>query len=141
MCFALSVFLFGIVTYRFRVRSDERNPFVQITRVFVRAVKNRHAAAALEGVAIEEERAHFSMSDIEDAKAILKLLPICLARLPFTIVYQQSTTFFTKQGATMDRFTERKCLETALEHGLLDLPKETVPMSIWWITPICVITL
>lgn len=32
-------------------------------------------------------------------------------------------------------FTERKRLETALEHGLIDLPKETVPMSIWWLTP------
>ncbi|XP_047960567.1 protein NRT1/ PTR FAMILY 5.10-like isoform X2 [Salvia hispanica] len=225
MCFALSVFLFGIVTYRFRVKSDERNPFVQIARVFVRAVKNRHAvtnwraaAAASEGVAIEEEGGHFrfvlgflielngeevcSMSDIEDAKAILKLLPICLACLPFTVVYQQSTTFFTKQGATMDRhitsniqipaaalqafvpgsiilfvpfyehvlipiaraishkptgisllqrigtglvlgivcmvvagFTERIRLEIALQHWLFDLPKETVPMSIWWLVP------
>lgn len=143
-----------------------------------------------------------STSDVEDAKAVLKLLPICLACLPFAVVYSQSTTLFTKQGATMDRhitsnlqipaaavlaftpgsiilfvpfyerviipiarnithttngisllqrigtglflgtvcmiiaaLTEMKRLETAFDHGLSDLPKETVPMSIWWLIP------
>ncbi|XP_047976425.1 protein NRT1/ PTR FAMILY 5.10-like [Salvia hispanica] len=217
MCFSLFVFVFGIGTYRFRVKSDQRNPFVRITRVFVRALKNRRASSP-EGVAIEEEVAHFrfldqaslesngeeacSMNDVEDAKAILKLLPIYLACLPFGVVYQQSATLFTKQGVTMDRhvtsnfqipaaalqvftassiilfvplyeavliplaraishkptgisllqrigtglvlgvvcmvvagFTERKRLETALEHGLVDSPEETVPMSAWWLIP------
>ncbi|KAG6435268.1 hypothetical protein SASPL_100138 [Salvia splendens] len=150
MCFSLFVFLFGIGTYRFRVKSDQRNPFVRITRVFMIAMKNRHASA-LEGVAIEEEGAQFrfldqaslesngeevcSMNDVEDAKAILKLLPIYLACLPFGVVYQQSATLFTKRGVTMDRFTERKRLETALEHGLVDFPEETVPMSAWWLIP------
>ncbi|XP_057793624.1 protein NRT1/ PTR FAMILY 5.10-like [Salvia miltiorrhiza] len=219
MCFALFVFLLGIVTYRFQVKSDDgRNPFVRITRVFVLAMKNQHAVAPVDMAAVEEEGAHFrfldkaslehsgeevcSMSDVEDAKSILKLLPICLACLPFAIVYSQSTTLFTKQGATMDRhitsdfqipaaalqaftpgsiilfvpfyehvlnpiaraishkpigisllqrigtglvlgivcmvvagFTARRRLEISLEHGLLDLPAETVPMSIWWLAP------
>jgi peptide/histidine transporter 3/4 len=26
-------------------------------------------------------------------------------------------------------------LKTAQEHGLVDLPKQTVPMSIWWLVP------
>ncbi|KAH6834043.1 Major facilitator superfamily protein [Perilla frutescens var. hirtella] len=223
MCFALLVFLLGMVTYRFRVKRDERrNPFMRITRVFMEAVKNRDATRA--GIAVEEEAqsilpsegAQFrfldqaileengekvcSINDVEDAKAILKLLPICLACLPFAIVYSQSTTLFTKQGTTMDRhiissdfqipaaalqaftpgsiilfvpfyerllipiaraighkpsllqrigsglflgivcmviagLTERKRLETALEHGLVDLPEETVPMSVWWLVP------
>ncbi|XP_047976426.1 protein NRT1/ PTR FAMILY 5.10-like [Salvia hispanica] len=213
MCFALFVFVLGIGTYRFRVQSDRRrNPFVRIARVFVRR------AASPERVAIEEEGTHFRfldqasleshgeevcrVNDVEDAKAILKLLPICLACVPFAAVYQQTTTLFTKQGVTMDRhitssfqvpaaalqaFTagsiilfvplyecallplaraishkptgisllqrigaglvsgivcmvvagviERKRLETALEHGLADLPGETVPMSAWWLIP------
>lgn len=58
MCFALFVFLFGMVTYRFRVKSDGGNPFVRIGRVFVRAVKNRHATTRV-GVAIEEEGSQF----------------------------------------------------------------------------------
>ncbi|KAG6431972.1 hypothetical protein SASPL_103544 [Salvia splendens] len=202
---------------KFRMKSDQRNPFVRIIRVFVKAVKNRHASV-LEGVAIKEEGAQFrfldqaslesngeevcSMNDVEDAKAILKLLPIYLACLPFGIVYQQSATLFTKQGVTIDRhvtsnfqipaaalqvftagsiilfvplyegvliplaraishkptgisllqrigtglvlgvvcmvvagFTERRRLETALEHRLVDFPEETVPMSTWWLVP------
>lgn len=30
---------------------------------------------------------------------------------------------------------ERKRLETALEYGLIDNPKATVPMSFWWLAP------
>ncbi|XP_022856929.1 protein NRT1/ PTR FAMILY 5.10-like [Olea europaea var. sylvestris] len=30
---------------------------------------------------------------------------------------------------------ERKRLKTAVEYGLVDLPKATVPMSVWWLLP------
>ncbi|GER48247.1 major facilitator superfamily protein [Striga asiatica] len=140
--------------------------------------------------------------DIEDAKTILRLLPICLTCLVYSTVYSQSTTFFTKQGATMDRhitasfqlpaaslqsftaaslvlfipiyervlvpvaraltrkptgisllqrvgtgvflsvismtvagFVENKRLKVALEHGLVDSPGETIPMSVLWLGP------
>lgn len=53
MCFALLVFLFGMVTYRFRLKSDERNPFVRIARVLVKAGQNWKAVPA--DAAIEEE--------------------------------------------------------------------------------------
>ncbi|KAI3464331.1 hypothetical protein Pfo_020994 [Paulownia fortunei] len=231
MCLALIVFWLGSMTYRFHINSDQRNPFVRISRVFVKAAKNWQAAPTV--ISIEQEAqqihphpregAHFSrfldkallepngpkdiekvcsIGDIEDAKAILRLLPICFTCLAYAIVYSQSSTLFTKQGATMDRyisnsfqipaaalqsfiaaslvlfiplyegvlvpiaraisqkpsgismlqrtgagiflsiismviagFIERKRLATAFEYGLVDLPKATVPMSVWWLVP------
>ena len=143
-----------------------------------------------------------SVSDVEDTKALLKLVPIWITSLAYATVFAQTTTFFTKQGATLDRtivsgfkipaaslqifigfaiilfipvydrivvpiargltrkpsgitmlqrigtgmvfsaismvtaaLVEMKRLETAKEHGLVDLPNVTVPMSIWWLVP------
>jgi len=41
--------------------------------------------------------------EVEEAKAVLSLIPIWLCSLVFGIVFAQSPTFFTKQGSTMDR--------------------------------------
>ncbi|KAH6775111.1 hypothetical protein C2S52_012672 [Perilla frutescens var. hirtella] len=46
MCLALVVFLLGSMTYRFHISSDERNPFVRIGRVFVKAARNWKATPA-----------------------------------------------------------------------------------------------
>ena len=46
-----------------------------------------------------------SFSDIEEAKAVLKLFPIWITSLVFGILPAQLSTFFTKQGITMDRST------------------------------------
>lgn len=43
------------------------------------------------------------MAEIEEAKAVLRLIPIWITSVVYTIVHAQSPTFFTKQGATMDR--------------------------------------
>lgn len=40
MCFSLIVFLLGSFTYRFSKKSDERNPFLRIGQVFIRAARN-----------------------------------------------------------------------------------------------------
>lgn len=198
MCFSLTAFLLGSFTYRFPINPDQRNPFVRISRVFVESAKNR---LTKHDSPVFVEKA-CSTSDVEDAKAIRRLVPIWITCLTYAIVYAQSTTLFTKQGATMDRnvtksfripsaalqsFTpaslvvfipiydrvlvpvaraitkkpsgismlqrvgagmflsvvsmvvaaiiERKRLEKAREHGLVDLPGETVPMSVWWLGP------
>ncbi|KAI9083055.1 hypothetical protein K1719_034959 [Acacia pycnantha] len=44
-----------------------------------------------------------SLKEVEAAKAILRLIPIWAKSLVFGIVFAQVATFFTKQGATMNR--------------------------------------
>lgn len=50
-----------------------------------------------------KEDGEVSISDIEGAKSILRLIPILTTCLVFAIVFAQVFTFFTKQGVTMDR--------------------------------------
>ncbi|KAK6129607.1 hypothetical protein DH2020_036652 [Rehmannia glutinosa] len=129
MCFALVVFLLGSMTYRFPINNGERNPFVRIGRVFVKAARNWRTAPTI--ISIEEEVQQIlphagtkfkfldkavlapdgsdedgnicSLGDIDDAKTILRLVPIWTACLGYAIVFAQGSTLFTKQGATMDR--------------------------------------
>jgi peptide/histidine transporter 3/4 len=44
-----------------------------------------------------------SISEVEEAKAVIRLIPIWVTSLVYAIVFAQPSTFFTKQGATMDR--------------------------------------
>ncbi|XP_074304786.1 protein NRT1/ PTR FAMILY 5.10-like [Silene latifolia] len=44
-----------------------------------------------------------SKSEVEEAKALLRLFPIWATSLVFGIIFAQSSTFFTKQAATLDR--------------------------------------
>eukprot|EP00253_Pinus_taeda_P011142 PITA_11142 len=44
-----------------------------------------------------------TVQDVEEVKAVLGLSPIWMSCLMFGVVCAQSSTFFTKQGATMDR--------------------------------------
>ncbi|KAI3464333.1 hypothetical protein Pfo_020996 [Paulownia fortunei] len=228
MCFALIIFLLGSMTYRFRINSDERNPFVRIGWVFVKAARNWQAVPT--AISTEEEAQRIlphedtkfkfldkaipasdgseedgnvcSVGDIDDAKAILRLVPIWSACFGYAIVCAQASTLFTKQGATMDRYitygfqipaaslqslislsivvfipiydgilvpiaraitkkpagismlqrigtgiflsflymviaalVERQRLAAAIEYGLEDKPKATIPMSVWWLAP------
>ncbi|KAA0043476.1 protein NRT1/ PTR FAMILY 5.10-like [Cucumis melo var. makuwa] len=229
MVFALAIFLLGTRTYRFGNTGDEENPFVRIGRVFIIAIRNRHVnsseIAHLEEThgllphhnskkfrflekalivpnSLKEDGHACNINEVEEAKAVLRLVPIWVTCLAYAIVFSQSSTFFIKQGVTMDRsivvgfevpaaslqsfiglgiiislliydriliptarkFTgkpsgitmlqrigfgmllsiismvvaalvEGKRLKTAQEHGLVDLPKATIPLSIWWLVP------
>ncbi|KAE8702714.1 Protein NRT1/ PTR FAMILY 5.10 [Hibiscus syriacus] len=175
MAFGLLVFLLG-TTYRFSVKGDEVSPM--------------------------EQGEACSIREVEAAKAVLKLVPIWATSLIHAVVLAQSSTLFTRQGATMDRsittgleipaatlqyfisisvlllipiydrifvplarsitgkpagitmlqtigtgialsaiamviaaLVEMKRLKTAREHGLVDKPEVTVPMSVWWLMP------
>ncbi|RZC73453.1 hypothetical protein C5167_048938 [Papaver somniferum] len=44
-----------------------------------------------------------SIDQVEDAKTVLRLVPIWLSCLTYAVVVAQSMTFFTKQGSTMNR--------------------------------------
>ncbi|KAK8643171.1 hypothetical protein V6N13_012477 [Hibiscus sabdariffa] len=130
MVVGLAVFLLGTTTYRYSIRGDEESPFVRIGRVFILAVNNRKTASS--AIAAEEEARGTlpsesskqfkflnkallapdglkeqgkvcSIGEVEEAKTVISLAPIWAASLFYAIVYAQTTTFFTKQGATMDR--------------------------------------
>ncbi|XP_074263504.1 protein NRT1/ PTR FAMILY 5.10-like [Silene latifolia] len=229
MVIALLLFIVGTFTYRFIKISEEQSPFSRIGRVFVRATKNRHAngfavenaeetqlikshrgseqfrfldKALLVPDASKETGTLSSKSEVEEAKALLRLFPIWATSLVYGIIFAQMSTFFTKQGVTLDRtigsnftipaaalqssigifiiifipiydcllipfarsFTgkpsgisvlqrigtglfisivcmvvaaiiEKRRLDIALHYGLIDSPKATVPMSIWWLLP------
>ncbi|XP_012478197.2 protein NRT1/ PTR FAMILY 5.10 [Gossypium raimondii] len=132
MAVGLVVFLLGTMTYRYSVKGDEESPIVTIGRVFILAVRNRktsYSAIAAEeearGILATESSKQFkflnkallapdgskeqgevcSIREVEEAKAVIRLAPIWATSLIYAIAFAQSSTFFTKQGATMDRST------------------------------------
>ncbi|XP_052201221.1 LOW QUALITY PROTEIN: protein NRT1/ PTR FAMILY 5.10-like [Diospyros lotus] len=229
MVFSLAIFLLGTITYRFGIKTEDNSPFVRIGKVFVNTARRWRAAPL--AMAVEEETQGIlphqgsdqfkflnkallapdgskedgnvcSISEVEDAKAVLRLVPIWTACLAYALVFAQCSTLFTKQGVTMDRsigpsfdmpaaalqsfinlsivvfipiydrvfvpiartitrepsgitmlqrvgiglllsticmviaaIVERKRLETAIKYRLVDKPKETIPMSVWWLVP------
>ncbi|KNA04048.1 hypothetical protein SOVF_203310 [Spinacia oleracea] len=229
MVIAQLIFLLGTTTYRYTMKGEGENPFKRVGRVFVAAAQNWNATYPEVGESEEvlETELHVgsrqfmflnkallapemsarniktcSMSEVEEAKAVLGLFLIGTTILVYAIVIAQPATFFTKQGITLDRsigsnffipaaalqcviyicififiplydrllvpiarkltgkpagismlqrigtgllisiftmviaaVTERKRLNTALQHGLIDFPDVTIPMSIWWLLP------
>lgn len=130
MAFGLIIFLLGTWTYRFRTNGDDTNAFVRISQVFVRAARNwRTTSSQLTGEeesqgllpyqgseqfkflnkallthgGLKEDGKVSSISEVEEAKAVLRLFPIWATCLVYAIVFSQSSTFFTKQGVTLDR--------------------------------------
>ncbi|CAI9786955.1 unnamed protein product [Fraxinus pennsylvanica] len=130
MSLALILFLLGTTTYRFSMQSDERSPFVRIGQVFLNAARNWQTTPAaiskeeeVQGILPYEGSQQFkflnkallasdgskengkvcSIIEIEEAKAIIRLVPIWITCLGYAIVFSQSSTLFTKQGVTMDR--------------------------------------
>ncbi|VVA95002.1 unnamed protein product [Arabis nemorensis] len=121
MLLALLLFLLGTKTYRFSTRRGRnKNPFARIGRVFIEAVKNTkqpdfdiynpNEKLLLQAHQSSKQfrfldRAAIScdLAEIEEAKAVLKIVPIWMTCLVYAIVYSQSSTFFTKQGSAMDR--------------------------------------
>nr|XP_011464751.1 PREDICTED: protein NRT1/ PTR FAMILY 5.10-like [Fragaria vesca subsp. vesca] len=130
MILALIIFVGGTRTYRYSIKGEEESPFVRISKVFVAALGNWRTSPS--AIASEEESRgtlpHQSseqykflnkallapddlmkngkmctIAEVEEAKAVLRLFPIWATCLVYGTVFAQSTTFFTKQGATMDR--------------------------------------
>ncbi|KAJ0804544.1 putative proton-dependent oligopeptide transporter family, MFS transporter superfamily [Helianthus annuus] len=128
MGFALMIFLFGTITYRFQEKMEEKNAFARISHVFVTAARNRRvtslaisAEQETSGIMPHQDSQNFrflnqalfstngsnedgtvcSADEVEEAKAILRLIPIWVSCLGYGIVFAQTSTLFTKQGATM----------------------------------------
>ncbi|CAN8313257.1 unnamed protein product [Cochlearia groenlandica] len=225
MVMALAIFWLGRKTYRYPKRNlqEKENAFARIGQIFVAAFKNRKLSlkhSGLEDGPLEERKSQLdflakamllrdeggvepcSFHDVEDAKAMVRLIPIWLTVVVASIPYAQYSTYFTKQGVTVDRkifpgveippasllsfisisvlisvpiyervllpitrkitkrpngitmlqrigagmvlstfnmvlaaLVEAKRLRIAKEHGLIDKPDATVPMSIYWFVP------
>ncbi|KAK7388016.1 hypothetical protein VNO78_22816 [Psophocarpus tetragonolobus] len=85
----------------------------KIGRVFLAAIRNRssnlHQSSGKFSfldkawLRIEEEGSCCSLSEVEEAKGMLRLGPIWATCLVYTIAFAQVPTFFTKQGVNMDR--------------------------------------
>ncbi|XP_050375886.1 protein NRT1/ PTR FAMILY 5.10-like isoform X2 [Argentina anserina] len=130
MVLALLIFLGGTRTYRYSIKSDEESPFVRIGKVFTTALRNRRTSplaiaseedsrgmlphrsseqfkflnkALFPPDKLKENEKVYTITEVEEAKAVLRLFPIWVTCLVYAIVFAQFSTFFTKQGATMDR--------------------------------------
>lgn len=130
MGIALVIYLLGTVTYRFSISSAEKNPFMRIGQVFVNATRNWRSSltaisadeeawgtlnhqgsqqfkflnkALLSPDGSKEDTKVCSIGEVEEAKAILRLVPIWGSCLVYGILFAQSPTLFTKQGVTMNR--------------------------------------
>lgn len=103
MLCAFVIFLAGTPTYRlYAPNSDAESPFVRLARGFAALGRNssfsfgrkRHHPA-------DEDSTDKVLSD--EARAVLRLLPIWATCLAYGVVYAQVTTLFNKQGRTLDR--------------------------------------
>ncbi|PWA38797.1 proton-dependent oligopeptide transporter family [Artemisia annua] len=124
MGFALIIFMLGTRTYRFGEKTEERSAFVRIGQVFVIAARNwQTSPSAISSELPHQDSQQFkflnkalvspngsnedgtvcSLDEVEEARAVLRLVPIWVTCLGYAIVFVQPTTLFTKQGATMDR--------------------------------------
>ncbi|XP_024971823.1 protein NRT1/ PTR FAMILY 5.10-like isoform X2 [Cynara cardunculus var. scolymus] len=130
MCFSLIIFLLGTTTYRFGEKMEDKSAFIRIGQVFVEAARNwRTTPSAISAEAqaygnlphqgsqqfrflnkallspdgSSEDGTICSISEVEEAKAVLRLVPIWASCLAYATVFSQTSTLFTKQGATMNR--------------------------------------
>lgn len=134
MAIALVVFLMGTRTYMYTFKGQEKNPFFRIGKVFANAARNWQTTnsvilnemeaqgtlhpessnqykflykALLAPVVSQGEGGVCSINEIEDAKAVLSLLPIWVSCLVYAIVFAQPPTFFTEQGTSELLWTEQ----------------------------------
>ncbi|CAN6985063.1 unnamed protein product [Brassica oleracea var. botrytis] len=106
MVMALAIFFLGRKTYRYPKRTHEKNNngFVRIGRVFFGAIKNRKLMNLNKAMLLGEEDVEpCSNMDVEDAKGLVRLIPIWITSMVSMIPYAQYSTLFTKQGVTVDR--------------------------------------
>ncbi|CAM0955382.1 unnamed protein product [Alopecurus aequalis] len=115
MAFALAVFLLGTRTYRYYVSdSKQRSLFARASETFAAWRNSRRkstnplpATSGPESSAhVDEEEQELVISNqdlVEEAKSVLRLFPIWATCLIYAVAFSQSSTFFTKQAATLDR--------------------------------------
>ncbi|XP_020082286.1 protein NRT1/ PTR FAMILY 5.10-like [Ananas comosus] len=109
MFLALVIFLLGTKTYRCYIVEKE-SPFARIGKMFLSLARSWKASLLRPREDIERQQTKSSTSEdeceqkrIDEAKGVLQLFPIWATSLVYAVVFAQLTTFFTKQGRTLDR--------------------------------------
>ncbi|KAJ3677983.1 hypothetical protein LUZ60_001786 [Juncus effusus] len=108
MILALILFLIGTKTYRFYVMEKD-SPFVRIGKTFFYLAtsrwrnKNRTPTTMELDQESQPDKSLTKIEEIEEAKSILRLLPIWATSLVYGMVFAQLTTFFTKTTRTLNR--------------------------------------
>ncbi|KAJ4846661.1 hypothetical protein Tsubulata_047868 [Turnera subulata] len=126
MAAALLIFLAGTKTYRYSIKVEEKSVFLRTGRVLVATVRNWRVTTPTLPAFKEEasgmltcqssgqfkflnkalygsEGFKCSLREVEEAKSVLRLVPIWASCLAYAVVSAQPATHFTKQGVTMDR--------------------------------------
>ncbi|KAL8542564.1 hypothetical protein ACS0TY_003440 [Phlomoides rotata] len=122
--FALILFLVGSVRYRHFV-PKRVNPFSRFCQVIVAATRNwrvempinvdeaqedvhdSHGLKFLDKAALKIENHNHNpwrvctMTQVEEAKCIVRLLPIWLCTIPYSVMFTQLTSLFVVQGSAM----------------------------------------
>ncbi|CAD6235727.1 unnamed protein product [Miscanthus lutarioriparius] len=96
MVFALLMFLLGTRNYRYYT-ATESSPFARLARAFVALVKGSKSSE-YDGTLASDDAGHR-----EEVKGVLRLFPIWATCIIYAVIFSQSSTFFTKQAATLDR--------------------------------------
>ncbi|KAK6115510.1 hypothetical protein DH2020_007779 [Rehmannia glutinosa] len=133
MAIALAIFMLGTNSYRYHIKTDQKRALSRVSQVFIKAAMNwrvipstsvyndeeqdtrdtvphlrprqfkfLNKALLTPNGSVEHEEVG-SMREIEEAKALVNLLPLWATSLAFALVLAQPSTLFTKQGITMDR--------------------------------------
>ncbi|KAL6848799.1 hypothetical protein ACP4OV_021382 [Aristida adscensionis] len=106
---ALVVFLLGTRTYRYYAASGKPRLFTRAGKAFTAWRSRRRPGGTTNSTEFragvdEEEQVVVSNGGVfAEAKAILRLFPIWTTCLIYAVAFAQSSTFFTKQAATLDR--------------------------------------
>nr|GEV27966.1 proton-dependent oligopeptide transporter family [Tanacetum cinerariifolium] len=158
MGFALIIFLSGTMTYRIGEKSEERNAFVRIACVLIKSAKNRRTTtsalsaqqqacrtlahqefqqfrflnkALVSPDGSDEDGAICSIDDVQETKAVLRLVPI------WTSLLENGN--WHRLLMVVAAIIETKRLKTAHEYGLVDDPSATIRMKVWWLLPQCLL--
>ncbi|KAL0365795.1 UNVERIFIED_CONTAM: protein NRT1/ PTR FAMILY 5.10 [Sesamum radiatum] len=127
MVIALTIFMLGTKSYRYNsITVEEKCALSRVTQVLIKAAATNWRTIPNEAqqdivphddLPPSDQQFKFlnrallsgeyeqvcSTKEVEEAKALVKLIPIWATCLAFAIVLAQPSTLFTKQGITMDR--------------------------------------
>ncbi|KAG0481079.1 hypothetical protein HPP92_011937 [Vanilla planifolia] len=109
---ALIAFLLGSRLYRCYAPKVE-NPYFRIVEAFAKLSRRQlfssnkseteTASDSSNQTKFEDVDGSLMARQIEEAKGLLRVFPIWVTCLPFTVITYQCSTLFTKQGATLNR--------------------------------------